>query len=220
MSANSASAITKETITCGGSFPSERLACLPVTAIASSTASRGTDEASTPSEIRSLARPPAATSAFWVTRRDHQRPRGDHPGTARRNPRSTYAKWHWSKAPWWARNSERITGATATPLPALRGGAVHHTEGPHRGSRRQWATRTSPIWEVPVPVQSATALMIPIRPRWMMPSHGCCRQRLDYLAGWGLWRGLLCTYSSRGRQPQWLRLLTRKRISDARSTSC
>ncbi len=42
-------------------LPSDRLACLPHTATASSTASRGTDEASTPAEIQFVNRPGAVT---------------------------------------------------------------------------------------------------------------------------------------------------------------
>src|SRR5580698_5953621 len=46
-------------MTCGGSFPPVRFAVLPVAPTASSTASRGTADASTPSEIQSVRRPPA-----------------------------------------------------------------------------------------------------------------------------------------------------------------
>jgi hypothetical protein len=55
----SASAIAKYTITCGGSFPPFRFAPFPVASTASSTASRGTQDASTPREIQSLKRPSA-----------------------------------------------------------------------------------------------------------------------------------------------------------------
>jgi hypothetical protein len=61
----------KYTITCGGSFPSERRAPRPVTRIASSTASRGTDEANTPSETKSVNRLPATTSTSRSTAQDH-----------------------------------------------------------------------------------------------------------------------------------------------------
>ena len=67
----SASAIAKYTMTCGGSFPSDRFAPRPHATTTSSITSRGTDEASTPSEIWSAQRAPAATPAFCVIRRDH-----------------------------------------------------------------------------------------------------------------------------------------------------
>src|SRR5215831_12736363 len=57
-------------MTCGGSFPSERFAPLPAAATASSTASLGTEEASTPSEIQSVRRPPAATTPLCVMTSD------------------------------------------------------------------------------------------------------------------------------------------------------
>lgn len=57
-------------MTCGGSFPSERLAPLPAAATAASTASLGTEDASTPSEIQSVRRPPAAITPFCVMTRD------------------------------------------------------------------------------------------------------------------------------------------------------
>src|SRR6266516_4340762 len=62
--------MAKYTITCGGSFPSRRLARRPAVATASSTASRGTDEASTPSEIWSVSRPPATTTPLSAMRCD------------------------------------------------------------------------------------------------------------------------------------------------------
>jgi hypothetical protein len=73
----------KYTITCGGSFPSERRAPRPVTLIASSTASRGTDEANTPNETRSVNRLPATTSTSCVTPQDHP---GWQPSTADDTP--------------------------------------------------------------------------------------------------------------------------------------
>ena len=66
------------TITCGGSLPSDRFACRPVTLTTASTASRGTEDASTPSEIQSVSRPPATTPAFCVTRPDHPGRQADH----------------------------------------------------------------------------------------------------------------------------------------------
>src|SRR6266566_1099484 len=57
-------------MTCGGSFPSDRFAALPAAATASSTASLGTEEASTPSEIQSVNRPPAATTPLCVMTSD------------------------------------------------------------------------------------------------------------------------------------------------------
>src|SRR5579872_1714205 len=60
-------------MTCGGSFPPARFAALPVTSIASSTASRGTADASTPSEIQSVSRPPA-TTPVCVIDADHAGP--------------------------------------------------------------------------------------------------------------------------------------------------
>ena len=50
-------------MTCGGSFPPDRFAALPVASIASSTASRGTADASTPSEIQSVRRPAQEAAA-------------------------------------------------------------------------------------------------------------------------------------------------------------
>src|SRR5215470_18860430 len=70
-------AIAKYTITCGGSFPSDRLACRPAAATASSITSRGTDEARTPSETRSVHRLPATTPAFCAMHQDHP---GQPPG--------------------------------------------------------------------------------------------------------------------------------------------
>src|SRR6266568_4289526 len=70
-------------MTCGGSFPSDRLACLPAATTASSTASRGTEEASTPSEIQSVSRPPAVTTPFCVIERDLAGRRAEHHGTTR-----------------------------------------------------------------------------------------------------------------------------------------
>ena len=49
------------------SFPSDRRAPLPAAATTSSTASRGTDDASTPSEIQSVRRLPAATPLCVMT---------------------------------------------------------------------------------------------------------------------------------------------------------
>ena len=57
-------------MTCGGSFPPARFAALPVASTASSTASRGTPDASTPSEIQSVRRPPA-TIPVCVIDADH-----------------------------------------------------------------------------------------------------------------------------------------------------
>ena len=65
-----AHAIAKYTMTCGGSFPPARFAALPVVSIASSTASRGTPDASTPREIQSVRQPPA-TIPVCVTDADH-----------------------------------------------------------------------------------------------------------------------------------------------------
>src|SRR5712672_199198 len=59
-------------MTCGGSFPPFRFAPLPVASTASSTASRGTQDASTPREIQSLSRPSATTPVCVIT--------GDHAG--------------------------------------------------------------------------------------------------------------------------------------------
>jgi hypothetical protein len=44
---------------------------LPAAATAASTASLGTEEASTPSEIQSVRRPPAATTPLCATTSDH-----------------------------------------------------------------------------------------------------------------------------------------------------
>src|SRR5215470_16910017 len=77
-------AIAKYTITCGGSFPSDRLACRPAATTASSMTSRRTDEARTPSETRSVHRLPAATPAFCVTGQDHP---GQPPDRGNNTPR-------------------------------------------------------------------------------------------------------------------------------------
>lgn len=69
-------------MTCGGSLPPLRLAVLPVACTASSTASRGTQDASTPREIQSLNRP-AALSVCVITR-EHARNQPKHPSAARR----------------------------------------------------------------------------------------------------------------------------------------
>ena len=71
----SASAIAKYTMMCGGSLPPFRFAPLPVASTASSTASRGTQDASTPREIQSLKRPSATLPRSTITR-DHA---GDQP---------------------------------------------------------------------------------------------------------------------------------------------
>src|SRR5262249_61435375 len=76
---NTASAITKYTIPCGGTFPPERFAPLPAAATAASTASLGTEEASPPSEIQSVRRPPAATTPLCVMTSDHAGPRRTTP---------------------------------------------------------------------------------------------------------------------------------------------
>src|SRR6516225_6606797 len=60
-------------MTCGGSFPPARLAPLPAASTASSTASLGTADASTPSEIQSVRRPPA-TIPVCVIDADHVGP--------------------------------------------------------------------------------------------------------------------------------------------------
>src|ERR1017187_1379495 len=70
-------------MTCGGSFPPDRFAPLPAAAIASSTASRGPEEASPPSETQSVSRPPAATTPFCVIRRDHAGQQAEHHATTR-----------------------------------------------------------------------------------------------------------------------------------------
>jgi hypothetical protein len=49
-------------LACGGRFPSERFAAFPAAAIAS----RGTEEASTSSEIQFVRRPPAAITPFCI----------------------------------------------------------------------------------------------------------------------------------------------------------
>src|SRR5487761_1601268 len=73
-------------MTCGGSFPSERFAPLPAAAIASSTASLGTEEASTPSEIQSVRRPPAAITPFCAMNRDLAGPpAGEQPRHAKQD---------------------------------------------------------------------------------------------------------------------------------------
>jgi hypothetical protein len=49
----------------------QRFAPLPAAATAASTASRGTEDASTPSEIQSVRRPPAATTPLCAMTSDH-----------------------------------------------------------------------------------------------------------------------------------------------------
>jgi len=66
------SAITKYTMTCGGSFPPRLFADLPAASTASPTMSRSTHDASTPREIQSLSRP--ATHPVCSTNRDHDAP--------------------------------------------------------------------------------------------------------------------------------------------------
>src|SRR5271169_1095569 len=68
-------------MTCGGSLPPFRLAPLPVTSTASSTASRGTQDASTPREIHSLNR--SATLPVCFITRDHAGSQAQHPAAAR-----------------------------------------------------------------------------------------------------------------------------------------
>src|ERR1700679_2054845 len=71
--------MTKYTMTCGGSLPPFRFAVFPAASTASSTASRGTQDASTPREIQSLKRP-SATPPVCVTLRDHAASRHIHAG--------------------------------------------------------------------------------------------------------------------------------------------
>src|ERR1700677_1058067 len=82
-SAKRASAITKYTMTCGGSLPPLRFAPFPVAPTASSTASRGTQDASTPREIQSLSRS-SATLPVRVITRDHAGNQPEHPVATRR----------------------------------------------------------------------------------------------------------------------------------------
>src|SRR5487761_1692837 len=70
-------------MTCGGHFPPFRLADFPVASTASSTTSRGTQDASTPREIQSLKRVPA-TSTVCVITRDHAHNQPERPGATRR----------------------------------------------------------------------------------------------------------------------------------------
>src|SRR5712691_576154 len=70
-------------MTCGGSFPPLRFAPFPVTSTASSTTSRGTQDASTPREIQSLKRP-AATLPVCVITRDHAGCQPEHPEVTHR----------------------------------------------------------------------------------------------------------------------------------------
>src|SRR5487761_1395259 len=70
-------------MTCGGHFPPLRLADFPVASTASSTTSRGTQDASTPREIQSLKRVPA-TSTVCVITRDHAHNQPERPGATRR----------------------------------------------------------------------------------------------------------------------------------------
>jgi hypothetical protein len=90
---NSAIANKRYTITCGGSFPSRRFAFLPVTATAPSTASPGTEAASTPRVIWSASGPPA-TTPLPPTRRDLAGYLFESHVTTRQPSRSTLAKWH------------------------------------------------------------------------------------------------------------------------------
>ena len=71
-------------MTCGGSFPSDRLAPLPAAATASSTASLGTEDASTPIETQSVRRPPAATTPLCVMTSDLA---GQPPSSSRDTPK-------------------------------------------------------------------------------------------------------------------------------------
>ena len=66
-----------------GSLPSDRLACLPAAATASSTASRGTNAASTPRETQSVSRPPAATTPLSAISRDHAGHQAQYRGPTR-----------------------------------------------------------------------------------------------------------------------------------------
>src|SRR5487761_1435847 len=70
-------------MTCGGHFPPLRLADFPVASTASSTTSRGTQDASTPREIQSLKRVPA-TSTVCVITRDQAHNQPERPGATRR----------------------------------------------------------------------------------------------------------------------------------------
>src|ERR1035438_4062297 len=70
-------------MTCGGSFPPLRFAPFPVASTASSTASRGTQDASTPREIQSLKRL-SATLPVCVITRDHADSQPKHPVATRR----------------------------------------------------------------------------------------------------------------------------------------
>src|SRR5580698_1646937 len=69
-------------MTCGGSLPPLRFAVLPVTSTASSTASRDTQDASTPREIQSLKRSPATPPVCAITR-DHAGNQPKPPGETR-----------------------------------------------------------------------------------------------------------------------------------------
>ena len=62
--------VTRYTTTCGGSFPPARRAARPVSATTSSTASRGTQDASTPKDTQSVRRPPPTTPSS-ATNCDH-----------------------------------------------------------------------------------------------------------------------------------------------------
>ena len=64
------------------SFPPFRFAPFPVASTASSTASRGTQDASTPREIQSLKRP-SATLPVCVITRDHAGKQPKHPAVTR-----------------------------------------------------------------------------------------------------------------------------------------
>src|SRR6266536_3017950 len=66
-------------MTCGGSFPSDRFACFPAAATASSTASRGTNAASTPRDTQSVSRP-SATKPLSAIGRDHAGYQAEHHG--------------------------------------------------------------------------------------------------------------------------------------------
>jgi hypothetical protein len=76
----------KYTMTCGGSFPPFRFAVLPVASTASSTASRGTQDASTPREIQSLNRSSATPPVCAITR-DHPDTRHETAGRSQDQPK-------------------------------------------------------------------------------------------------------------------------------------
>src|ERR1017187_5616149 len=85
-------------MTCGGSFPSDRRACLPAAATASSTASRGTNAASTPSDTQSVSRPPAVTTPLSAISRDHAGHQAQHHAATRPGTKDQLGLMHWVKS--------------------------------------------------------------------------------------------------------------------------